>query len=177
MERCLRYFFFLLLCCIEGRHESTLIWSLWVLQVRDNLDPFGTSGGDRFIWDALRQAGMADVIEAVEVCSHIGTLYNSLLLTIEFTPCVVTLITLIGPEVLRIEPNTLVAGPCPWPQNPRVLIPKQEASHVRTVQGGSLQMVCFVGRQASLQRPSSAKGMQLLFCVCALVPLIASPHY
>ena len=33
--------------------------------VRDNLDPFGASGGDAPIWQALRQVGMADTITSM----------------------------------------------------------------------------------------------------------------
>lgn len=35
--------------------------------VRANLDPFDTAGGDLHIWEALRQAGMAETIQQMEV--------------------------------------------------------------------------------------------------------------
>jgi len=39
--------------------------------VRDNLDPFNACDGDAAIWSALRQTGMADTVNNLQVCSHL----------------------------------------------------------------------------------------------------------
>ena len=36
--------------------------------VRDNLDPFNACEGDAAIWSALRQTGMADTVNNLQVC-------------------------------------------------------------------------------------------------------------
>ena len=36
--------------------------------VRDNLDPFNACEGDAAIWFALRQTGMADTVNNLQVC-------------------------------------------------------------------------------------------------------------
>ena len=35
--------------------------------VRDNLDPFNASSGDAAIWSALRQTGMAQTVQSLQV--------------------------------------------------------------------------------------------------------------
>ena len=42
--------------------------------VRDNLDPFNACEGDAAIWSALRQTGMADTVENLQVWHSLSPL-------------------------------------------------------------------------------------------------------
>ena len=54
-------------CCQDGLPvQDPVIFSG---SVRANLDPFDVAGGDVYIWEALKQAGMAETIQAM-VSTH-----------------------------------------------------------------------------------------------------------